>query len=199
MKGGKVFIAGVDRIPEKWVLSEGESLDATFVILPGVDCDIHLEVELNGTDCNVDIAGLYICDGNQKVNLQVNLRHNASNGKSRQLFKGIAGGRSKTLFGGIVYVAHGVGKIAASQENHTILLSEGAQAETLPQLEIYADDVECSHGATTGYLDADEQFYMRSRGIPEAEARKLQIVSFLSEVAGRLPEELREKVYDSIS
>ena len=81
-----------------------------------------------------------------------------------------------------MYVAQDAQKTEAFQENHSLLLSEGAVTETRPQLEIYADDVKCSHGATTGFLNPDELFYMRSRGIPEKEARTLQMLSFLAPV-----------------
>ena len=80
----------------------------------------------------------------------------------------------------------GAQRIQAYQENHNVLLSESARVETTPQLEIYADDVSCSHGATTGFLSAEEQFYMRSRGIPEAEAKVLQMISFLAPVLARI-------------
>ena len=76
----------------------------------------------------------------------------------------------------------------AYQENHNLLLSDTAKADTQPQLEIYADDVKCSHGATIGKLNEEEQFYMRSRGIPESEAKVLQMVSFISSVLEILPE-----------
>ena len=82
---------------------------------------------------------------------------------------------------------------------HSILLSDKAFVEACPQLEVYADDVECSHGTTSGYLNADEQFYMRSRGISEQEARRLQMISFISPVASRLPEELQKEIYDALS
>ena len=75
----------------------------------------------------------------------------------------------------------------AAQESRTLLLSDAATAEARPQLEIYADDVKCSHGATTGYLNPEELFYMRSRGIPEAEARAMQIEAFLAPILNRLP------------
>ena len=93
-----------------------------------------------------------------------------------------------------MYVAPDAQKTKAFQENHSILLSEGAVVETHPQLEIYADDVQCSHGATTGYLNHDELFYLRSRGIPEAEARRLQMISFISPVISHLPEEMQEQI-----
>ena len=90
------------------------------------------------------------------------------------------------VFDGLIHVAPDAQKTEAYQENHSILLSGEAQVQTSPQLEIYADDVVCSHGATIGSLSEDELFYMRSRGIPEAEARQMQIQSFLSPVLSRL-------------
>lgn len=103
-------------------------------------------------------------------------------------------------FYGLIYVKQDAQNTKAYQENHNILLSEHARVETKPQLEIYADDVECSHGATIGRLNEDEQFYMRSRGIPEDEARVLQMISFISPIVEHLEDaELREKVYESLS
>ena len=86
----------------------------------------------------------------------------------------------------------------ATQENHSILLDSVSSSETHPQLEIYADDVECSHGATVGALNADELFYLRSRGIPEEEARRMQILSFLSPVLNRLPEDKQKFLLDRL-
>ena len=96
-------------------------------------------------------------------------------------------------FDGRIIVAPDAQQTEAYQENHNILLSDDAHVETTPQLEIYADDVKCSHGATVGRLDEDAQFYMRSRGIPEKEARVLQMLSFLSPVTP----EGREKEVDA--
>ena len=87
----------------------------------------------------------------------------------------------------------------ARQESRSILLDSGAFVESRPQLEIYADDVECSHGCTSGFLSEEELFYMRSRGIPEKEARHLQKIAFLAPVLRRLPEDLVKEVYDSLS
>ena len=94
-------------------------------------------------------------------------------------------------FYGRIVVAHDAQKTEAYQADHNILLTDTAKVTTRPQLEIYADDVKCSHGATVGKLDEDAQFYMRSRGIPEAEARFLQMVSFLSPVLAMIPDETR--------
>lgn len=190
----RIYIIGKDEIPTEVSLKENERLDWTLVCLPGVSADVQIGISLDGPGAEVELAGLYLCKSDEKVTLNVNVRHNSGGCTSRQLFKGIVGGSANASFDGLIYVAHGAQKTKAYQENHSILLSATAKAESRPQLEIYSDDVECSHGATTGFLGEDELFYMRSRGIPEKDARKLQIISFLAPVLERLPEELRDAV-----
>lgn len=195
----KIFLIGRDAVPDRISLGAGESLEAVFVVLPGVSCSLDLEIALDAPGAKADIAGLFLCKGGENVSIRINMRHNAGGCVSEQLFKGIAGGDAHASFDGLVYVARDAQRTVSHQQCHSILLSSEAVCEAKPQLEIYADDVECSHGATSGYLDADERFYMQSRGIPEDEARKLQIISFLSAVASRLPEDLRQQIYDSLS
>ena len=93
-----------------------------------------------------------------------------------------------TFYGKIV-VAHGAQKTQAYQSNHNVVLTPSAKVDTKPQLEIYADDVKCSHGATVGSLNEDEQFYMRSRGIPEAEAKVLQMISYVAPLLDDIEDE----------
>ena len=195
----KIYIVGKDSVPSLIRLGEGEKLRITLVALPGVSADLQLEVDIDGPGCEVDLAGIYMCNTDKDLKLNVMVRHNCGGSLSRQVFKGIVGGRSKALFNGLIYVAQDAQKTKAYQENHTILLDATARVEALPQLEIYADDVECSHGCTSGFLNADEQFYMRSRGIPEDEAKRLQKIAFLAPVASRLPEEFAQEIYDNIS
>ena len=195
----KVYIAGRDEIPRKVSLGAGEELDILFVVFPGADCSIEMDVDLCGPGADAQIRGLYLATGNQKVDIALDVRHSAGGCHSRQLVKGIASGSARANFYGRIYVAQDAQKTKAYQENHNILASEKAKIGTKPQLEIYADDVECSHGATIGRLNEDEQFYMRSRRIPEAEARVLQMISFLAPVAGLLPEDLANQVYESLS
>ncbi|MBP5796441.1 MAG: SufD family Fe-S cluster assembly protein [Bacteroidales bacterium] len=195
----KVYIVGKDTIPSKVSLGAGEEMDIVFVALPGEDRRVDMDVELDAPGASAQIRGLYIATGSQKVDLNFNVRHNSGGCHSRQLVKGIASGSARASFYGRIYVAQDAQKTKAYQENHNILASEKARIDTKPQLEIYADYVECSHGATIGRLNQDEQFYMRSRGIPEAEARRLQMISFLAPVAGLLPQDLAEKVYESLS
>lgn len=101
---------------------------------------------------------------------------------SRQIFKGLAGGKSRVDFYGKIIVAPDAQVTEAYQENHNLLLSDDAKVNTKPQLEIYADDVKCSHGATVGRLNEEEQFYMRSRGITLEQAKVLQMISFVHPV-----------------
>lgn len=190
----RYFILGKDEVPRQVRLESGENLRWTLVALPGCSASVDLEIDLAGPGASLDIAGLYLCTSDESLNLNVTVRHTSGGCLSRQLFKGIAGGSAKTSFDGLIYVARDSQKTKAYQESHTILMSETAVAEARPQLEIYADDVECSHGATSGYLDADQLFYMRSRGIEESEAKRLQIISFLAPVLERLPEALRDDI-----
>jgi len=184
----KIYIAGLDEIPTRLTLRDIDELRLTIVVPPGYSGEIPLRLDIMRPDANIDIAGVYICPRAERVKFDLNVRHLCGGSTSHQIFKGIIGGRSKVDFNGMIYVEHDAQKTKAYLENHTILLSDESRVRTSPQLEIYADDVECSHGATTGYLNVDEQFYMRSRGIPEAEAKRLQMISFLSPVLARMPE-----------
>ena len=165
-----------------YVVRAGEKLELAFVVLPGESREIEVAVDLVGEGAEVDLKGLYLCGGDERVSFRILMHHRAPGCVSHQLFNGIGGGSSRVTFDGRIIVAPDAQQTEAYQENHNILLSETARVETTPQLEIYADDVKCSHGATIGRLDEDAQFYMRSRGIPEQEARTLQMLSFLSPV-----------------
>ncbi len=175
------------RPEESYVVQAGEKLELQYVVLPGESRDIELSVDLQGPGAEAHIKGLYLCGAEEKVRFRVLMHHRAPGCRSTQLFNGIAGGKADVRFDGTIVVAPDAQQTEAYQENHNIVLTPEAKVETKPQLEIYADDVKCSHGATVGQLNPDELFYMRSRGIPESEARLLQMLSFLSPVipAGR--------------
>lgn len=174
-----------------YIVKAGEKLSLSFVVLPGESRDIDLAIDLVGEGAEVDLKGLYLCSGDERVNFRILMHHGAPGCVSRQLFNGIAGGTSRVSFEGRIVVAPDAQQTEAYQENHNILLSETAHVETTPQLEIYADDVKCSHGATIGRLDEEALFYMRTRGVPEKEAQVLQMLSFLAPVT---PEADRERV-----
>ena len=182
----RICIIGRDPVPQFISLGEGESLSLTLFVPEGTDCKLSVEVNLDGPGASLDLAGGWRCTGSEKVSLQVLVRHNVPGCTSRQLFKGVVGGSARASFDGLVYVAEGAMRTVAHQESHSLLLSSEAVCEARPQLEIYADDVECSHGATTGYLNPEELFYMRSRGIPEDEARAIQTEAFLAPILSRM-------------
>lgn len=171
-----------------------QDVDSSSSVVLRMDSSSSLEVDLDGEGAQLSLYGLYVCGADDRAKLSVTVRHNAPACVSSQLFKGIADGRSFFEFDGLIYVARDSWQTKAIQENHSLLLSPEAVVQTQPQLEIYADDVECSHGATIGSLSEEEQFYMRSRGIPEEEARRLQIISFLSGITSRLDEDLQKKI-----
>ena len=167
----------------------GHKADMVLLIMPGVSCDVKLDIRLAGEGAEANVYGAYVCGGQEKVRIAVDMHHDVPHCNSRQLFKGIAGGVSKVDFYGKIIVAQDAQRTEAYQENHNILLSDGAKVDTKPQLEIYADDVKCSHGATIGRLNEEEQFYMRSRGITLEYAKVLQMISFIAPVLENIPDE----------
>ena len=176
-------------------VQSGEKAEMILLVLPGVSCDIRLDVKLAGEGSEANVYGAYVCGGEEKVKIAVDMHHDLPHCNSRQLFKGIAGGTSKVDFYGKIIVAKDAQRTEAYQENHNILLTDGAKVDTKPQLEIYADDVKCSHGATIGRLNEEEQFYMRSRGITLEDAKVLQMISFIAPVLENIEEEAeRERV-----
>lgn len=160
----------------------GEKLELSLVVLPGMSEDIDLSIDLDEPGAEAHIKALYLCRSDEQVRIHILMHHRSPGCRSTQLVNGIAAGKARFRFEGTIIVAPDAQQTEAYQENHNIVLTPEAQVQTTPQLEIYADDVKCSHGATVGQLNADELFYMRSRGIPQDEARTLQMLSFLSPV-----------------
>lgn len=145
----------------------------------------NLRTDLNAPCAQSELFGLYIVTGSQHADIAVNMRHNAPECKSGEVVKGIAADDAVGVFSGLVYVAPDAQKTDASQLNRNILVSETARIYTEPQLEIYADDVKCSHGATVGQLDDEAVYYMRQRGISLQEARRLQLSGFVNDIADK--------------
>ena len=177
------------------VVGRDASETVIVVVMPGVSVDLKFDVELVGEGAEANLYGAYICAGQEKVKIAVDMHHKVPHCNSRQLFKGIAGGNSRVDFYGKIIVAKDAQRTEAYQENHNLLLSDGAKVDTKPQLEIYADDVKCSHGATIGRLNEEEQFYMRSRGITLEDAKVLQMISFVAPVLENIKEDAeREEI-----
>ena len=181
--------------PQHIVVERDACIDMVLLVMPGVSCDVKLDVKLAGEGAEANIYGAYVCGGDERVKISVDMHHDLPHCNSRQLFKGIAGGTSRVDFYGKIIVAQDAQRTEAYQENHNILLTYGAKVDTKPQLEIYADDVKCSHGATIGRLNEEEQFYMRSRGISLEDAKVLQMISFIAPVLENIPEADREAVF----
>ena len=146
----------------------------------------NTHVLLNAEGCDSQIYGLSFADRNQHIDNYVNIDHSKPNCTSTQLFKGILDEQATGAFNGRILVRPYAQKTYAYQTNNNILMSDEAKMYSKPQLEIYADDVRCSHGATTGQLDENALFYMQSRGIPRQEARLLMLYAFAYEVIDKI-------------
>lgn len=176
-------------------LNNGSYLNLHIITLHGGEISNNLSINLNGKHGDCRLNGLYLASGNQLISNNINIYHNVGECHSNQLFKGILGGNAVTNFSGTIYVRENAQKSEAYQANNNLLSSENAIAHTQPHLEIYADDVKCSHGATIGSLNEDELFYMRSRGISIDEGRILQQLAFANAVLeGINNAELRDRL-----
>jgi Fe-S cluster assembly protein SufD len=146
--------------------------------------DIDVRMDHEGAECWVD--GLYMIEGEQHTDTHSVIDHRQPHCTSRQLYKGILDGKSRAVFNGKVFVRHGAQQTDAQQTNKNLLLSNEAQVDTKPQLEIFADDVKCTHGAAVGQLEEDQLFYLESRGINPALARNMLTYGFAEEVIERI-------------
>jgi Fe-S cluster assembly protein SufD len=142
----------------------------------------NLHVRLNDENVETLMYGLYVTRGDQVVDNHTAIYHDQPNCRSWEVYKGILDGRSRAVFNGKVFVRPEAQKTDAKQTNRNLLLSDGARVDTKPQLEIFADDVKCTHGATVGRLDEVARFYARSRGIPAEAADRLLTYAFAAEV-----------------
>jgi Fe-S cluster assembly protein SufD len=140
----------------------------------------------NAEGCTAVLNGLYMANGRRHVDHHTSIDHAQPRGTSRELYKGVLDGAARAVFNGKVIVRPNAQKTDARQSNRNLLLSENAEIDTKPQLEIYADDVKCSHGATVGQLDENQLFYLRCRGLPETAARNLLTYAFAEEIIGQV-------------
>ncbi|HEY3131153.1 MAG TPA: Fe-S cluster assembly protein SufD [Acidobacteriota bacterium] len=171
------------------------SLRSHSITLGGVLVRNNLTAVLDGEGAECTLNGLYLVMGEQHIDNHTRLEHAKPHCSSRELYKGILDDKSRGVFHGRILVHKGAQKTDSKQTNNNLLLSDEALINTKPQLEIYADDVKCTHGATIGQLDQDAIFYLRSRGIGEKAARSLLIYAFASEIVGRVKvEALRAKL-----
>jgi Fe-S cluster assembly protein SufD len=147
--------------------------------------DVMAALEGDGVECTLN--GLYLADGQRHVDNHTTIDHARPHCGSREVYKGILADRARGVFNGKIIVRPDAQKTDAKQTNRALLLSEDAQINTKPQLEIFANDVKCTHGAAVGQLDDEAIFYLRSRGLSEPQARQILILAFLGEVVDRIP------------
>ena len=167
-------------------LGRGSSYDTTSITM-GAQLsrhDISVVLDHEGAECWVD--GLYIVGADQHADTHSVIDHKQPRCNSHQLYKGILDGNGRAVFNGKVFVRHGAQKTDAMQTNKNLLLSDRARVDTKPQLEIFADDVKCAHGAAVGQLDPEELFYLHARGINPTLARNLLTYGFAEEVIGKI-------------
>jgi Fe-S cluster assembly protein SufD len=166
---------------------EHDSIVRSFVAnLGAATSRFEVVARLSGPGAEVDLAGLAIGRDQQVHDHQIQVHHDEPNATSSQDYRMVLDDRSRGVFNGGIGVAPGADGTEAAQSNHNLLLSDGAEADTQPRLEILADDVSCSHGATVGQLDDDALYYLRTRGIPHHEARRILIDGFAHENLGRI-------------
>ncbi len=174
-------------------------LSSNTISLHGGVIRNNLYVHMNDENCENNAIGLFLADQDQKVDNFIYINHKKPHCLSNQLYKGILDENAKGAFTGRIHVWPDAQKTLAYQKNNNILLTDTAKMNSKPQLEIYADDVKCSHGATVGQLDEEAKFYLRSRGIPEKESMHLLMYAFAHEVLSqiKLPA-LRERITDLV-
>ena len=160
------------------VIASGARLQRheTHVLHPGGEAEARLD-------------GLYLVAGNRHADLTTVLTHAAPDGVTSQLTKGLVRDQARAVFQGKIVVEEGADRTDARMGHHALLLTDGAEVDAKPELEIYADDVSCAHGNTVGSLDEEALFYIRSRGLPENEARALLMEAFVGEVVDRIEHE----------
>ena len=163
-------------------LGRASTFTSQAVTLGGRITRNEITAELAGEGAECTLNGLYLADGEALVDTHTTIDHAKPHCPSHEVYKGILAGRSRAVFNGKIIVRPDAQKTNAKQTNKALLLTDDAQINTKPQLEIFADDVKCTHGAAIGQLDEDAMFYLRARGISEIDARSLLIHAFAGEV-----------------
>ena len=160
---------------------ESSTVQTHSITLGGKRTRNEVYAYLDGVDCESNFDGMYMLGRDQFVDNHLRIEHNEPGGNSREFYKGVLDENAKSVFTGRIYVKEDAQQTDAKQTNQNILLCDDAEATARPQLEIYADDVKCTHGATTGEIDDEALLYLRSRAIPADSARTLLIFAFLNE------------------
>lgn len=176
-------------------VGKNSSLTVYDIHLETCDTDRNLNINLEGEDSSSGVFGLYVLKGNTKSKSKIVVNHMAKNCKSEQIYRTILDDKSRGNFEGKIYVAKNATGTVAHQESKNLLLSDTATISTIPSLEIYTDDVKCSHGAASGVIDPEALFYMKARGINADKAKELLTFAFAKTVIDQIhPPELKAEI-----
>jgi Fe-S cluster assembly protein SufD len=167
-------------------IAAGASYRAHFAAFGSKLSRMELEIALEGEGAEAHLSGVALLDGKRHSDVTTHIIHRTGNTRSTQLFKHVAGGHARAVYQGKVTVAKGANGSDSNQSAKALLLGDMAEADLKPELEIFADDVKCAHGAAVGDLDAESLFYLRARGIPEGEARGLLLQAFLEDAVAEI-------------
>ena len=182
------------------VLGPAARLASLVLLLDGRTVRHEATVRSDGEATQCALHGAFVLSGRQQANIVTTVDHAAPGGQTREIFKGVAAGRAHGAFQGRIIVRPGAQKVDAHQLSQNLVLSPRAAIDTKPELEIYADDVKCSHGATIGDLDEAALFYMKARGIGHEEARRMLLEAFVREALDPVgPPELREHLLSRLA
>jgi Fe-S cluster assembly protein SufD len=203
-KGARLMLArrllgdgGFVSLTDRASVGEGASLTVTTLAAGGSDTRLDGELRLAGSHAFAEYGGALLARGKQRHDAQLVLRHEQTHGQSRQVWRSVADDRATCSVAARVEVARGAQKTDGEQSLKGLLLSRGATINAKPELEIFADDVKCAHGATVGELNRDALFYLASRGVPEAEAKALLTSAFVADAMERIGEEAVREAFQS--
>ena len=180
-------------------LQRDATLSSLEVHLGGVLSKTTWKVILEEPGAKADLRGAYVATPDSHIEMELTQSHRSGRTQSNSLYKGVVSPGGKSVFQGMIIVGEGAAKTDAYLANRNLLLGSGARADSIPRLVIGNDDVRCTHGSTTGRLNEGQLFYLRSRGLPEREARRLLIEGFFDEVVSKIPEGYRDDVTTRIA
>ena len=178
-------------------IRQAQDSECSVVSVSVAGSEADYTIDLDGAHASNQVRAVYIAGDEERTKVALRVNHNVADCQSDSLVKGVAGGKAVGEFYGLVYVAEDAQRTDARQTNRNVEIGTDAKIITKPQLEIYADDVKCSHGATVGQLDAEAIMYMRQRGLSQEQARRMQIEGFVGDIvmhAGEVGDVLAEEL-----
>ena len=170
---------------QHYVAGRDASLEMAEVGLGGRFARLHMTMDMEGQGSDARVLGMYFGDGNQTLDYRAFMNHRAPNSTSDMFLKGAVGDGARSVFTGLIRIEPDAQKVHAHQTNRNLVLSEGAEAHSVPNLEILANEVRCGHGSAVGPLDAEQRYYLMSRGLDRAAADRLQVKGFFEDVLAR--------------